>query len=229
MKIANKKPKYYFLGDFDFTTPAIYISNHSKATGPIQTELHFPVDYRCWGTHEMATTFKKRYNYLVNTFFHVGWKIKSKFICHFFTWIAIPFVTFFYKQTKVIPTYQDNRLISTFKESIKVLTEEKESIYIFPEDISNGYYDEITYVHSGFYILGERCLKKGLDLPIYLMHIQRKKKRVIVDKPIMFSELAKTTKSKDDASKMLKDRINEIAKFSEEQITEQTVTIATYH
>lgn len=228
MKIANKRPKYYFLGDFDFATPAIYISNHSKATGPIQTELFFPVDYRCWGTHEMATTFKKRYHYLVNTFFKVGWKIKSKFICHLFTWIAIPFVTFFYKSTKVIPTYQDNRLISTFKESLKVLTEDKESIYIFPEDISNGYYDEITYVHSGFYLLGERCLKKGLDLPIYLLHIHRKNKRIIVDKPVMFSSIVESGLNRDDAAKKFKDRINEIAKFSETQLNEQTVKIVQY-
>ena len=57
------------------------------------------------------------------------------------------------------------------KESIKTLVDDKESIFIFPEDISNGYFDEVTWIHSGYYLLGERCFKKNVDLPIYLMYL----------------------------------------------------------
>ena len=216
LRIFVRRPKYYFLGDFDLHSPAIYMSNHRGATGPISNQLYFPVDFRFWGTHEMSTTVKKRYNYLVNVFFYQGWNLKFKPLCHVLACIAIAFVSAFYNCAKVIPTYEDNRLLSTYKESIKVLTENKESIFIFPEDISNGYFDEIGRVHSGYYLLGERCLKKNIDLPIYLMYINKKQNTVAIDKPVMFSSIISSGQTKEEFSEYIRTRINELGKLNKE-------------
>lgn len=227
LRIFVKRPKYYFLGDFDLDSPAIYMSNHRGATGPISNQLYFPINFRFWGTHEMSTTVKKRYNYLVNTFFYQGWKIKFKPICHILACIATPFVSAFYSYAKVIPTYEDNRLLTTYKESIKTLVEHKESIFIFPEDISNGYFDEVVWIHSGYYLLGERCLKKDVDLPIYLMYLNKKQKTVAIDKPIMFSTILNSGKTKDEISQYIKNRINELAKMTKEHLEKIAFKIST--
>lgn len=228
LSLFVRKPKYYFLGDFELTSPSIYMSNHSSATGPISNELYFPVQFRFWGTHEMSTTVKKRYHYLVNTFFYYGWNIKWKFLAHILACIATPFVTVFYKCTKVIPTYKDNRLLSTYKESIRTLTEDKESIFIFPEDISNGYFDEIVKVHSGYYLLGERCLKKNIDLPIYLMYINRKQRTVVIDNPVKFSTLLQSGKTKEEISNEIKERINELGRMTKNELHKIAAKIKTF-
>ena len=81
---------------------------------------------------------------------------------HFFIAIfASPVMAIFYKGINLISTYKDIRLLNTFKQSFKSL-DNKESIIIFPEDSSNGYFEHLTKYFPGFFMLGEKCYERGL-------------------------------------------------------------------
>lgn len=216
MRIFKRKPEFVFLGE-EFVPSAIYLSNHVGATGPLTLELYFPFENRFWGTHEMNGTMKERYIYLSHTYFHQKKHLPlwfSKFIAIF----ATPFMTLFYKGIRLISTYSDGRMIITVKQSLKVIKEDKESIIIFPEDSSKGYFDILKAFHPGFYAFAKKCYKDGYDLPIYLMYYQRLNKRFIVDKPIMFSKLESINKNMYEVAELYKNRANQLALLNDNTI-----------
>ena len=63
------------------------------------------------------------------------------------------------------------------------------NIIIFPEDSSFVYFDNLSKFFSGFLVLAERCHRRGKDLPIFIAYFSKKKKKVVIDKPIRYSEL----------------------------------------
>lgn len=213
MRIFVRKTKYVFLGE-NFCDNAIYLSNHVGAKVPIKLELYFPIEMRMWGTYEMNSTYKNRFNYLYKIYFHKKkhiWKWLSFIIAIF----ATPIMTCFYKGMHLISTYTDNRLLSSIKESMRVLLKDKKSIVIFPENSSDGYHDELKEFYSGFYTLASLCYDKGLDLPIYLMYFQRKTNKHIVDKPVMFSTLLKSGLSKEEIAEKFRIRANELRLYKD--------------
>ena len=52
-----------------------------------------------------------------------------------------------------------------------------------------------------------------MDLQIYNMYYQRKKRNVIVDKPIKYSELAAMNLSKEEIVEMFRVRANELGQM----------------
>lgn len=212
LKIFKRKPKYIFLGE-EFTDQAIYLSNHVAAHGPLTYELYFPKLFRFWGVHNMNENFKEKYLYLSTTYFQ-GKKHMSKFCAKFCAVFATPVMGLFYWGIKLLPTYTDARLVKTVKKSIEIL-KNNQSILIFPEDSSDGYHDVLKEYFSGFFILAKKAFEKeGLDLPIYNMYYQRKNKRVIVDKPIKYSDLVKLNLSKEGIAEMFRVRANELGKMN---------------
>lgn len=211
LKIFKRKPKVVFLGE-PFTDKAIYLCNHVGASGPLTLELYFPKLFRFWGVYLMNGTMKERYNYLSTIYFRDKRHL-NKHLAKIIGFIATPFMTIFYKGIKLISTYNDARFVTTVKKSINVLNE-NQSIIIFPEDSSKGYFDLLKKFLPGFYALAEVCYKKGMDLPIYLMYLQRLNSTLYVDKPIKFSELKALNMSKEGIANMFKERANELALMS---------------
>lgn len=118
----------------------------------------------------------------------------------------------FYKGINLISTYKDIRLFNTFKQSFKTL-DNKESIIIFPEDSSNGYFEHLTKYFPGFFMLGEKCYERGLDLLIYNMYYQKKNNNLVVDKPIRYSEIKNWNLSREEVAEKFKYRANELGKM----------------
>ena len=83
--------------------------------------------------------------------------------------IAAPLAYLFYRGLTLISTYPDHRFRKTIKESLKTL-DNGQSLVIFPEDSSKGYFDELTYFYSGFLLLAKTAYKKGKDVEIYLSY-----------------------------------------------------------
>ena len=219
LRIFKRKPKFVFLGE-EFQENSIYLCNHAGASSPLTLELYFPLEMRFWGTHEMNEGFKERYKYLSNVYFHQKRHLPlwfSKFISIF----ATPFMGMFYKGIRLISTYTDGRLVTTIKKSLKLLFETNESLIIFPEDSSHGYYDFLKGFHPGFYALSKKALKDGKDLSIYLMYYQRINKRIIVDKPIKFSKLQEVNSDMRDVAEKYRLRANVIASFTDKDIEEE--------
>ena len=117
-----------------------------------------------------------------------------------------------YLGLNLISTYPDMRLKTTLRESIKILNK-GESIVIFPENSSNGYFDTLIEFEPGFVLLMEMALAKGTDLPVYIMYFQKKNNRYIVDKKVYASELLSLGLSKEELAEKMKNRCNELANF----------------
>ena len=210
LKIRFKKPKYVYLGDKP-QGGAIIVSNHEGSFGPLTTEIYAQFPVRFWGTWEMNSGLKNAYRYLSRVYYHEKrhWPL---WFARLFCLIAAPLVNLFYKGLRLISTYTDVRFWKTLKRSAQIL-EGGSNIVIFPEDSSAGYFSALKSFHAGFVELGELCLKRGMDVPIYVSYLQRKKHVYVYDKPVLFSELKSKYGTRDEIAESLLERCNELGEM----------------
>ena len=210
LRLFYRRPKFIYLGD-EFETRSILLSNHLGAFTPMTIELYLKKLMRFWGTHEMNDGLKASYKYLSNEHFRVRRKYsprKAKLV----SIIASPLTTLFYKGLRLIPTYTDIRLRGTLNETLKAI-EEGQNIVIFPENIKEGYFEELSSFHAGFVVFCELAYKKGYDLPIYVSYYQQKTRHFIIDKKVMYSDLLKEGLSREQICEKLCARCNELGKM----------------
>jgi len=210
LKIFIRKPRYIYIGE-KITTPSIILSNHVGKKAPLAYECYPPVPFRFWGTHEMNEGLGSVYKYLSEVFYHEKqhWNL---FLARLFCIIAAPLTNMFYRGLNLISTYKDYRFKNTIQESVKTI-QEGTSIIIFPEDSSEGYFDNLKAFWGGFVVLAHTCYKKGIDVPICVTYYRKKDKTVIVDKPMKFSELIKDGFDRNKIAELLCNRANEIKDY----------------
>ena len=208
-----KKPEFIFLGGSmeDLDKQMLFITNHVAASAPLTLELYGPHPFRFWGTFEMNSNLITVYKYLSYTYYHKK-KHWNLFAARMFCLIAAPLVSLFYRGLQLISTYPDIRLLQTIRESAKVIRE-NQSLVIFPEHSVDGYHDELTFFHSGFLLMAEKCLKMGYDLPMYLAYLRKSDRKYIIDKPIKLSELLSTGEDREALAERIRLRINELGKM----------------
>ncbi len=205
-KIFKRKPKVINFNQA-LDDCAIYLSNHSGASGPFTHELYFPKDFRAWGTHEMCGTFKERWTYFSKIYLHQKKHI-NLFLARIIATIVTPILHLFYKGMHIIPTYTDSRLRSSLAESFTEL-QKGNSILIFPENSSDGYHKELKEYFAGFVLLCRQYYKKfGVNLKIYNMYYCKKKNLVIIDKAVEYLEIA--DKNEKVVANEFKDRVNQL-------------------
>ncbi len=207
LKIFIKKPRYVYLGQ-KIDQPSLILSNHVGASGPLNIELHLDTPLRLWGTYEMNGNLKSVYKYLSYTYFHQK-KHWNLFLAKVVCLVAAPLLNLFYKGLRLVPSYPDGRLRTTLKLGLDVL-QQGESLVIFPEDSSKGYFSTLTKFHQGFVLFAEYCYKQGIDVPIYVTYFRKKEKIFVVDKPILYSQLLAQDKSREQIAQMFLDRCNEL-------------------
>jgi hypothetical protein len=209
LRLFKKKPKFIYLGE-KVNEPSLILSNHVGSSGPLTWELYPEFPFRFWGTYEMNSSLPTLYKYLSKDYFHgkMHWPL---WISRIFCVIAGPIVYCFYKGLELISTYPDARLKKTINTSIEVI-EDGNNIIIFPEDSSVGYFDKLTKFFSGFLVLAERCFRRGKDLPIFIAYFSKKDKKVVIDRPIRYSELLSKYNglSSDEIAAILLTRSNQL-------------------
>ncbi len=190
-----------------FEKQAIFISNHSGASGPMNLALFFPSFFIPWGASPMVGNYFSRWKYLYYVFYQqkLGYKkVRSYFIATFFALISKRL----YKGMDLIPTYEDLRLVKTFRLSENFLLDNK-PIFIFPEDSSKGYLDHILQYHEGFLAFSEYFFQKhGIDLPIYTVGFSKKHNKMIIEKPITLQKLYAQGMDRHQAAQHFKDLTN---------------------
>lgn len=188
VRVFKRRPKIIDLNNGKIESRAIYIANHSGASGPFTFELFFPKYFIPWGTHEMCGNYKERWNYL----YHVFYRQKLHYNKFRAFWLATLFGIIsksLYNATGLIGTYRDVRLFKTFKDSFKVL-DENIGLLIFPENSSDGYHELIKEYFRGFVSLAKVYFRKRkLDLPVYNIYYSKKHNKMIIDKPIYINKL----------------------------------------
>ena len=188
---------------------AIIVSIHAAKTGPMAISMTYPKFSAMWGHHGMLGNYKERFCYLRNVLY-IQKMHKNKFIATLKALYEAVFSVYIYKGMKIIGTYTDMRLLSTIRNSIGVL-DEGASVIIYPEDSSEGYFDEIRSAFPGFVMLAETYYnKRGEDVPIIPAYISRKKKRFIIGEPKYVHEMQKSGLSRQEVADKMKDEINDL-------------------
>ena len=98
LRIFKRKPKV-INENAELDDVAIYLSNHSAASGPLVYELYFPKAMRFWGTHEMCGTLGEQWKYLRTTYYHDK-KHLPRWLAVIVATIVVPFVHGFIRACK---------------------------------------------------------------------------------------------------------------------------------
>lgn len=211
MKVRYKRPAFVYLGE-KFCNGCIILSNHEGTDAPMSLEIWDRTPSRMWGTHEMNSGLKQMYKYQTKVYYHEKkhWNLHA---ARAFCLLASPLTNLFYSGLNLISTYQDTRLLKTLKESINAL-KKGENVVIYPEVSTKGYLAELEGFHAGFALLAETCLRRGIDIPIYVTYFKKEDLVYVIDKPVMFSELAKKYITREKIAQALLLRCNELGKMN---------------
>lgn len=211
IKIFKKKPMIHNLNEDAFYKKAIFISNHSAASGPMLLSLYFPTFFVPWGAHPMTENYKNRWNYLYHVFYQkkIGYKKVKSFILA--TLLAVISKSL-YSAMKLIPTYHDLRFSKTLKKSFGHLDQD-ESILIFPEDSDHGYLEVMNKFNLGFVALAKLYYqKRQVDLPIYPVYYHKRYHAMMIGKPIFFKEVLEEVETDEAIAQYYLNVVNNLGK-----------------
>lgn len=205
MRLFHKKIRTVST-DGNLDEKCLYLINHANKYGPILYELYFPVYNVKWGASPMLGTYGERKKYLRDVLYiqKNGYgRAKASFKAFFEAF----FSAFFYKGMKMVPTYPDMRLAKTVKKSVEILGEA--SVMIFPEDSSEGYYEEIRKFLPGFVLVAEQYYRKnGLDIPMRPAYYSKERRLIVVGEPCYLQDLKAQGLDREGIAVALKVKVN---------------------
>lgn len=188
---------------------AIIVGNHTQMNGPIAGELFMPDNYYTWCAGQMMN-LKEVPEYAFNDF----WSQKSKWTQPFYkalSYIIAPLCVCIFNNARTIAVYRDMRIMSTFKESIKML-KDGANILIFPE--KDEKYNNILYkFQENFIDIAKLYYKKtGVELTFVPMYIAPKLKKMYIGKGVIFNGENRIEDERKRISEYLSDEITDIAR-----------------
>lgn len=187
---------------------AVIVGNHSKANGPIISQLYMPRESYTWCVSNMMHC-KEVPSYSYGDF----WSKKPKWthwFYHLASYVIAPIGSFVMSRADTIPVYRDKRVILTFKESVEKM-EKGADVVIFPE----CYDEHNNIVHDfqrGFVDLARIDYKKtGRKTPFVPMYLCPGLKKVIIGKPIYYDPTVPAREEAEVICNALMDAISEMA------------------
>ena len=214
MRVRYKRPKFIYLGE-EITNGGVILSNHEGTDSPMCFEIYFNKRIRFWGTYQMNSGFIKMYKYQSRVYYHEK-KHWSLFGARMFCLIATPLTYLFYKGLNLISTYPDARFTKTISESLESI-KSGDNIVIFPEKSPDGYQDTLQGFYGGFALFASACAKKGIDIPIFTSYYNKKKGVYMIDEPILYSTLVNQYPDREELSKALCERCNQLGVISNKE------------
>lgn len=163
--------------------PCIIVGNHSQMNGPIAMELYYPRQRLIWCNSEMMH-LKEVPAYA----FHDFWRNKPKYLHWFYkllSYIIAPLSVCVFNNADVIPVYRDNRLLTTFRQTIEAL-DSGTDVIIFPEqpepcnNILCQFQEHFVDVAKLYYKRTGKCVS---FVPMYLAP---RRKAMYFGKPVTF-------------------------------------------
>ena len=185
--------------------PVLVVGNHAKMNGPIVCELYFPGKRYTWCAGQMMH-LKDVPAYAFQDF----WSEKPKGIRWFYkglSYVIAPLSVCVFNNADTIGVYHDTRILSTFKNTVKRLTEGA-SVVIFPEhDVA--YNHIINEFQDKFVDVAKLYFKKtGKNIAFVPMYIAPALKKTYLGKPVYF-----------DAENPIEEERRRICAYLAEEIT----------
>ena len=186
----------------------IVVGNHTQMNGPICGELYFPGKRRTWCAAPMMY-IKEVPAYAFEDF----WSRKPKWTHGFYrllSYIIAPISACVFNNALTIPVFRDNRLLTTFKQTVAAL-EENANVIIFPEcydpynHIVNRFQDRFIDIAKIYYKRTGKCIS---FVPMY---IAPKLKKMYIGKPIAFEPEASMEQARERICRYLMEEITRIA------------------
>ncbi len=163
--------------------PALVVGNHSQMYGPIGCELYFPGKHCTWCAGQMMQ-LKEVPDYAFQDF----WSQKPKAVRWFYrllSYVIAPFSVCVFNNADTIGVYHDSRILSTFKNTVKALQEDRR-VVVFPEC-----YDEYNHIvhafQENFCDIAKLYHKRtGKALPFVPLYVCPRLGKLVIGKPIFF-------------------------------------------
>ncbi len=159
------------------------VGNHTQMNGPICAELYFPGPRITWCAQQMMH-IKEVPAYAFEDF----WSRKPPATHWFYrllSYVIAPISSCVFNNARTIPVYRDNRLMTTFKQTISALQEGK-NVIIFPEcydphnHIVNQFQDKFIDVAKLYH------KRTGISPAFVPMYIAPKLKTLYIGKPLRY-------------------------------------------
>ena len=85
------------------------------------------------------------------------------------------------------------------------------AVSVYPDDSSEGYFDELTKFFPGFVSLAQQYYKKtGEDVPVFPVYWSRKHNKIVVGKPEYVQELVKEGLDREQIADHFKEAVNDL-------------------
>lgn len=181
---------------------AVIVGNHSQLHGPIAAELFMQDNCYIWCAGQMMK-MKEVPEYAFTDF----WSQKPKWIQPFYkvmSYLIAPLSVCIFNNARTIAVYRDMRIMSTFKDTIKLL-QKGVNILIFPE--KDEKMNHILYqFQENFIDIAKLYHKKtGVELTFVPMYIAPKRKKMYIGKGIRYQ----SGQSMDDEKKRISSYLSE--------------------
>lgn len=193
----------------------IIVGNHTQMNGPIAGELFMSNNCYIWCAGEMMNR-KEVPEYAFSDF----WSQKPKWTHPFYrllSYIITPLAVCIFNNARTIAVYRDMRIMSTFKDTIKKLQDNK-NILIFPE--KDEKHNNILYkFQENFVDVAKLYHKKtGIELTFVPMYIAPKLKTMYIGKGICYDSKNDIEEERKRICTYLSDEITNIARNLPEHI-----------
>lgn len=186
----------------------IMVGNHTQMNGPICGELYIPGKRKIWCAHQMMY-IKEVPQYAYTDF----WSQKPKAIRWFYkllSYVIAPISACVFSNAKTIPVFRDNRLLTTFKQTVSALAEDT-NIVIFPECYTP--HNHIVYQFEDKFVDVAKLYYKrtGKAISFVPLYIAPALKKIYFGKPIPFNPETPMEEERQRICKYLMDQITDIA------------------
>ena len=191
--------------------PAIFITNHLGAIGPIQVILSVPIRLYPWVIAEM-TDFKRAPKYLFDDFVQPVLHLKGRFGLLFSTFLTKISVRLFHAIGVISIDRFGGMTTDGFRHSLRLLREGK-NLLIFPEDPLLPLDPETLMRHfmPGFATLCNLFqAEQETLLPVYPLAVHSGSETVSIGKPEYFRPQANHREAIDDFSRLVEERVRRL-------------------
>lgn len=201
----DHKPKFIFNAPLE--EPSIIICNHNHPRGPTKWSYYFPSDhFYMWGNGNLCGNMKQIFFAIIDTMRRNG---TNAVIASIFAVFATPFIRLGFSQSRVIPVYFDIKFYQTIKLSIEEF-KDGNHIIIFPDRKGIKYSYDILEIMPGFLILARQLKEEGYDPCIVPSKSSKKRKKIVLDKPIRLSEIEAKFDKDEDILEFFRNKINSL-------------------